>query len=492
MPTVPFQDVLALLPVAILVVGGIALLLTEVFLTSGSRGYQAGLTVAFALAAGGAALLGSHPARIFGGQATADAFSAFVTATVCGGLVLAALVGASWLEARDAERGEFYALALFGTSGMALLGMATDLLVAFIAIEVMSLSVYSLAAWMRRGSKPAEAAFKYFILGAFSSALFLYGTALVFGAVRSTQLADVAKAGTSPLLVAGLVLVTAGLAFKVAAVPFHVWTPDVYEGAPTPVTAFMAAGVKAAAFAILARTMLAAFAGAPGAPAGGFTALVALLAGATMVVGNLLAVPQRSVKRMLAYSSIAHAGYLLLGVLVAGDAAVRQEALSGILFYLASYTASAIGAFAVVGALERQGRTPADEPDDACDVDRLAGLARRRPLLAFAMLVFMLSLAGVPPTAGFVAKLLIFKSAVAASQVALAVIGVLTSALGAYYYLRVVVFMYMRPAPEGEPEAAPSPVLSVALLAAVVAVVVLGVGPEPVAGLARAAAAMVR
>jgi NADH-quinone oxidoreductase subunit N len=493
MPTVPPQDVLALLPVAILVVGGIALLLTEAFLTSGSRGYQAGLAVVFALAAGGAALLGAHPARIFGGQATADAFSAFITATVCGGLALAALVGASWLEARDAERGEFYALALFGASGMALLGMATDLLVAFIAIEVMSLSTYSLAAWMRRGTKPAEAAFKYFILGAFSSALFLYGTALVFGAARSTQLAEVARAGTSPLLVAGLVLVTAGLAFKVAAVPFHVWTPDVYEGAPTPVTAFMAAGVKTAAFAILARTMLAAFAGAPGAPSGGFAGLLALLAAATMVVGNLLAVPQRSVKRMLAYSSIAHAGYLLLGVLVAaGDAAVRQEALSGILFYLASYTASAIGAFAVVGALERQGRTPAEEPDDACDVDRLAGLARRRPLLAFAMLAFMLSLAGVPPTAGFVAKLLIFKSAVAASQYALAVVGVLTSALGAYYYLRVVVFMYMRPAPEGEPEAAPSPVLSVALVAAVVAVVVLGVGPEPVASLARAAAALVR
>ena len=492
MPAVPLADVLALLPVDILVAGGIALLLTEVFLSSGRRGYQAGLTVAFALAAGAAALLGAHPARIFGGQATGDAFSAFVTATVCGGLALAALVGAPWLEARRSERGEFYALALFAASGMALLGMATDLLVAFISIEVMSLSTYSLAAFMRRGSKPAEAAFKYFILGAFSSALFLYGTALTFGAARSTQLAEVARAGTSPLLVAGLALVAAGLAFKVAAVPFHVWTPDVYEGAPTPVTAFMAAGVKAAAFAILARTMLAAFAGAPQAPAGGFPGLVAFLAAATMVVGNLLAIPQRSVKRMLAYSSIAHAGYLLLGILAAGDGAVRQQALSGILFYLASYTASAIGAFAVVGALERQGRTPADEPDDACDLDRLSGLGRRRPLLAFAMLAFMLSLAGIPPTAGFVAKLLIFKSAVAASQVSLAVIGMLTSALGAYYYLRVVVHMYMRPAPEGEPEAAPSPFLSAALVSAVVAVVVLGVGPEPVAVLARAAAALVR
>jgi NADH-quinone oxidoreductase subunit N len=489
MPTVPPQDLLALVPVAILVLGGIVLLLTEVFLTSGRRGYQAGFTVAFAVAAGAAALLGDHPARIFGGQGTADAFSAFVTATVCAGLALAAMVSASWLEAREAERGEFYALALFGTSGMVLLGMATDLLVAFVAIEVMSLSTYSLAAWMRRGKKPAEAAFKYFILGAFSSALFLYGTSLVFGATGSTLLSQMGKGGPPALLAAGLVLIIAGLAFKVAAVPFHVWTPDVYEGAPTPVTAFMAAGVKAAAFAVLARTALAAFASAPG---DWLVGLLSLLAAATMVVGNLLAVPQRSVKRMLAYSSIAHAGYLLLGVVVSGDAQVREGALSGVLFYLASYTASAIGAFAVVGALERRGRTWSEEPEDACDVDRLAGLARRRPLLAFAMMAFMLSLAGVPPTAGFVAKLLIFKAAVAASQYALAVIGVLTSALGAYYYLRVVVFMYMRPAAEGEPEGVASPLFSAALFAMVLAVVVLGVGPEPIANLARTAAALLR
>src|SRR5574342_525571 len=293
--------------------------------------------------------------------------------------------------------------------------MATDLLVAFVASEVMSLSVYALAAWMRRGRKPAAAAFKYFILGAFSSALFLYGTALVFGATGSTRLADVARGGGGPLLLGGLALDTAGLAFKVAAVTFHVWTPDVYEGAPAPVTAFMAAGVKAAAFAVLARTMLAAFAGAPAAPAGGFGGLLALLAVLTMAGGNLLAVPQRSVKRMLAYSSIAHAGYLVVGVVAAGRAAARQQALASVLFYLAIYTASAIGAFAVVGALERRGSTPSDEPEDAWDLDRLAGLGRRRPLLAAAMAVFMLSLAGVPPTAGFVAKLLVFKAAVAAA-----------------------------------------------------------------------------
>jgi NADH-quinone oxidoreductase subunit N len=208
-----------------------------------------------------------------------------------------------------------------------------------------------------------------------------------------------------------------------------------------------------------------------------------------MAAGNLLAVPQRSVKRMLAYSSIAHAGYLAVGVVVAGRPGVREQALGAVLFYLAAYAASAIGAFAVVGAVEGRGATASDEPEDAWDLERLAGLWWRRPALALAMAVFMLSLAGVPPTAGFVAKLLVFKAAVAADAWGLAVVGVLTSVLGAYYYLRVVVYMYMRPA-EGEAPAAASPLLSVALGAAALAVLALGVGPEPVASLARAAGAI--
>jgi NADH-quinone oxidoreductase subunit N len=480
-------DLAAILPVVILVSGGIVLLMSEVFLTSGRRAYQAWLTVGFAAAAA----LSAVPApasRLFGGQASSDGFSTFVTVIVCSGLALSALVGAGWLQARGVERGEYYALALFGSSGMALLGMATDLLVAFIAIEVMSLSTYALAAYPRRGRRPAEAAFKYFILGAFSSALLLYGSALVYGATGSLLLADLARGRESPFLVPGLGLVAAGLAFKVAAVPFHAWTPDVYEGAPTPVTAFMAAGVKTAAFALLARVFLAG-AGPSAAAGGAFAAIVAALALLTMVFGNLLAVPQRSVKRMLAYSSIAHAGYLLVGVVAAGaapDDAARQDALSAILFYLASYTATVIGAFTVVAALERRGAGPDDEPGDAWDLARFAGLARRRPALAFAMAVFMLSLAGVPPTAGFVGKLLVFQAAIQAQSYLLAVLGVLTSALGAYYYLRVVVYMYMRPG-EGAEEAAPGAALTVAVAVAAVAVVALGIGPELVASIARAA-----
>jgi NADH-quinone oxidoreductase subunit N len=421
---------------------------------------------------------------VFGRQAVADNFSAFVTVIVCAGLALSALVGAGWLGARDAERGEFYALATFGAAGMALLGMATDFLVAFVAIETMSLATYALAAYLRRGRRPAEAAFKYLVLGAISSALFLYGSALLYGATGSTLFSDLPRGGGTALHLAGLGLVVAGIAFKVAAVPFHAWTPDVYEGAPTPVTAFMAAGVKTAAFAVLARIFIAA-AGSGRVDASAIGGVLSALAVLTMLFGNLLALPQRSVKRMLAYSSIAHAGYLLVGVVSAAAAGAREKALSGILFYLAAYSATAIGAFAVVGAIERRG--PADlEPADSWDLDRFAGLANRHPALAFAMTVFMLSLAGVPPTAGFVGKLYLFQAAVGAELYGLAVVGVLTSVLGAYYYLRVIVYMYMRPA-AGETEALSTTGMAVALGAAVAAVVLLGLAADPVVRLAQRA-----
>jgi NADH-quinone oxidoreductase subunit N len=483
---VPPPDVAALLPPGLLTLGALALLMSEVFLTTGRRGYQAWLAVVSAAVAALAAALATPAGPVFGGMAQVDAFSTFITVTVCSGAALASLVAAPWLQARDAERGEVYALMLFSAAGMSLLGSAADLLVAFIAIEVMSLATYALAAWMRRGRKSAEAAFKYFMLGAFSSALFIYGSSLVFGATGTTLFSGFAR-GQGPLLTLGLGLVGAGLAFKVAAVPFHLWTPDVYEGAPTPVTAFMAAGVKTAAFAVLARVLLAAWA-IPGAGARALGGVVTTLAILTMVFGNLLALPQRSVKRMLAYSSIAHAGYLLVGLVAAGAAGARPDALASVLFYVAVYTVTVVGAFGVVAVTERRG--PAgEEPEDAWDLSRLAGLARRRPALAFAMTVFMVSLAGVPPTAGFVAKLLVFKAALTAQAYGLAVLGVLTSALGAYYYLRVVVYMYMR-APEGEATPSLPAAVAVALTACAVAVVIFGIGPEPMAALARAAASV--
>ncbi len=484
MSAFPTRDFLSLVPVAILTMGAIALLLSEVFLVSGKRGYQAVLTVVFAAAAGLWAALAPMSGSVFNRQASGDSFSSFVTVVVCAGLALSALLGAGWLGARDAERGEFYALATFGAAGMSLLGMATDLLVAFIAIETMSLATYSLAAYLRRGRRPAEAAFKYLVLGAVSSALFLYGSALVFGSTGSLLFADLSRGSGSPFHLVGLGMIAVGLAFKVAAVPFHAWTPDVYEGAPTPVTAFMAAGVKTAAFAVLARIFLSAESGNV-ATASKFAGVISALAVLTMIFGNLLALPQRSVKRMLAYSSIAHAGYLLVAVVSAGAAGARDKALSGLLFYLAAYSATVIGAFAVVGATERRTRGD-EEPADQWDVQRFSGLARRRPALAFAMAVFLFSLAGIPPTAGFVGKLYIFQAAIGAQLYGLAVLGILTSVLGAYYYLRVVVYMYMRPA-EGEAEALASPAISVALAAAVAAVVLLGIVAEPIVRLAQAA-----
>jgi NADH-quinone oxidoreductase subunit N len=480
----PTQDFVALIPVAVLTLGALIVLLSEVFLVSGRRGYQASLTVVFAAVAAIAAVWPRTEGHVFGKQGVVDDFSAFVTVIICAGLALSALLGAGWLKARNAERGEFYALAMFAAAGMALLGMATDFLVAFIAIETMSLATYSLAAYLRRGKRPSEAAFKYVVLGAVSSALFLYGSALLYGATGSTLFSELPKGQGSSLHLAGLGLVAAGIAFKIAAVPFHAWTPEVYEGAPTPVTAFMAAGVKTAAFAILARIFLSAEAGTA-MQTTAFSNVIYGLAILTMIFGNVLALPQRSVKRMLAYSSIAHAGYLLIGVVAAAHGEAREKALAGMLFYLAAYAATAIGAFAVVGALERRARGE-DEPADAWDLDRFAGLAKRRPALAFAMAVFLLSLAGIPPTAGFVGKLYIFQAALGAELYALAILGVLTSALGAYYYLRVVLYMYFQPAvAEGEPLSAPS--LSVALAVAVIAVVLLGIGADPVVRLAQAA-----
>ena len=291
----PALDFLPLLPVAILAVGALVLMLSEVFLTSGRRGYQAWLTVIFAVLAGATAVAAPPGGYLFGGQAVADGFSVFVILIVCAGLALSALVGAGWLQARDSERGEFYALALFSAAGMSLLGMATDLLVAFIAIEVMSLSTYALAAFVRRGQRPTEAAFKYFLLGAFSSALLLYGSALVYGANGTLLFSALRTAQGGPIFLGGIALVVVGVAFKVAAVPFHAWTPDVYEGAPTPVTAFMAAGVKTAAFALLARIFLSTMSGAGSSAPTALASVVTALALLTMFFGNLLALPQRSV-----------------------------------------------------------------------------------------------------------------------------------------------------------------------------------------------------
>ncbi len=450
------------------------------------RRYQAWVAVAIAAAALWAALaqLGNPAVPLFSGAAVSDGFARVIAVVVCATLLLSCLVAFSYLESLRATRGEFYALALFSAAGMCLLAQATDLIVVFISLEVMSLSVYALCAYLRRGRRPAEAAFKYFILGSFASAIFLYGAALAFGATGSTRLADVAAAirsggggasGASTLLFAAAALLASGFAFKVAAVPFHMWVPDVYDGAPAPVTGFMAAGVKAAAFATLVRILVSGFGDASAALGPhGWRDLVVWLSVLTMLVGNLLAIPQRSVKRMLAYSSIAHAGYLLVAVSSMATLGPRSDAMEGLLFYLASYAVTVIGAFAVVAILER--RLALSGAGD--DLASWAGLADRHPGLAAAMSLFMVSLAGIPPTAGFMAKLTVFRSAIEAGLAPLAIFGVLTSVAGLYYYLRVVVYVYMYPQSKTEPVQG-GRLLSAGLAIAACAVLVFWLGIQP-------------
>ncbi|AGC42471.1 NADH dehydrogenase I subunit N [Myxococcus stipitatus DSM 14675] len=503
LPNLTLADFLPLLPAIILAVGACVLLLSEVFLAANSsRSYQAVLAVVASVAAGAVALASMfEPAgEVFLGFGVMDPFSSFLTFVVCLGLGLASLSSVSFLRKRGAERGEFYALMLFAGAGMSLLALSNELITLFVNIEVLSIATYALTSYLRRGTRPSEAGFKYFILGAFSSAVLLYGAALVYGATGTTKLTAMAgplatALTTQPALVyTGLILLGTGFAFKVAAVPFHMWTPDVYEGAPTPVTALMSAGVKAAAFAALVRVFLTMGKGIdPHLP----LVLFSTMAFLTMVVGNLLAIPQRNVKRMLAYSSIAHAGYLLVGVaalfvtapgeqfrllgpseLTGGSPLelVRSQALRGILFYLLAYTFSAVGAFTMLSVLERR---EDEEKGTAWDLERFSGLAQRRPGWAVAMAAFMLSLGGIPPTIGFMSKLLIFQSAVDSGLIGLAIIGVLSSAAGVYYYLRVVVYMFMRPVPEGAQTLERSWSTELALVLSTAGVIILGILPGP-------------
>lgn len=506
LPNLVLADFLPLLPAIIMMVGACILLLSEVFLSAtSSRAYQAVLTVITAVAAGAVAVtvMFEPPREVMLGFGVLDPFSSFLTLVVCIGLALAALGAVGFLRRRGAERGEFYALMLFASAGMSLLAMSNELITIFVNVEVLSIATYALTAYLRRGTRPSEAGFKYFILGAFSSAVLLYGSALLYGATGTTKLTDmVGPLGnafqTQPALVyAGIILVGAGFAFKVAAVPFHMWTPDVYEGAPTPVTALMSAGVKAAAFAAMVRVF---FTLGRGIDPQILLTLFSVLAFLTMVVGNLLAIPQRNVKRMLAYSSIAHAGYLLVGVAalfvtapgeqfrLLGPSALtggtpldiaRSGALRGILYYLLAYTFSAVGAFAMVSALERR---EDEEKGTAWDLERFSGLAQRRPGWAFAMAAFMLSLGGIPPTIGFMSKLLIFQAAVDAGLIGLTIVGVLSSAAGVYYYLRVVVYMFMRPVPEGAHVLERTWATELALVISTAAVVVFGIIPGPIIG----------
>ena len=382
--------------------------------------------MAFAHAAGGSATPFSMGRNLF----MLDRFSALISALVCLASLLSCALSIHYLDELRINHGEYYALVLFATAGMLVMVSAVDLLPVFLGLELMSIPIYVLAGFDRRKLRSNESALKYFLIGSFASAILLYGMALLYGVAGSTSFAAI-RAGFSldnPIAVAGLGLLVVGFGFKISSVPFHQWTPDVYEGAPAAVTAFMSVTVKLAAFAALLRVLALSF-----EPLGdAFANLIWVLAALTMVVGNVMAVIQDNIKRLLAYSSIAHAGYLLIGF-VPGT----PEGYASVVFYLVCYLFMNLGAFAVIVALANRGR-------DFENMESLAGLARTRPALAALMTLFMISLAGIPGTAGFMGKWQVFSAAVGSGHVTLAIIGVLMSVVSVYYYLRVPVLMYMR------------------------------------------------
>jgi NADH-quinone oxidoreductase subunit N len=369
----------------------------------------------------------------FSGALSLDQFAAYFDVIFLLGAFLAVILSKDYLKNIDTYSNEFFALILFSTSGMMILSSAKEFMSLFLGFEIMSISVYILSAFNRKSVRSTEAGIKYLILGGFSSAILLYGIALLYGASGSVYLDEILRNfdPANPLFLAGSALVLVGFIFKIGAFPFHQWVPDVYEGAPMPVTAFMSVGVKAAAFAILLRVIFEGFSEIQLS----IMPVLWIVAVFTMIVGNIAAIAQKSIKRMLAYSSIAHAGYALVGVVAAygGD----KLAVSSVIYYLFAYMLMNLGAFGVLAYLSKDGKE--------CETfDDIAGLWRKRPYLALALGVFMFSLAGIPPTIGFFAKYRVFLSAVQADFYWLAVIGILSSVISAYYYLRVLVYAYMK------------------------------------------------
>jgi len=468
----------AIVPMACVTAAGLAAMVAEAFRNPGERMPIAGLgIVGFVGAAIASWQLWDRNAVSFG-VVSADNFGLFVTAILIVIGVLSLAISGPTIERERLPRGEYYALLLFATAGMMLMATATDLLVIFLALEVLSLAVYVLTGIRRDAPRSTEAALKYFVLGAIASAFFLYGIAFTYGITGSTRLDRIGglmaaqSISPSPMQLLALGLVLVGFAFKVSAVPFHMWTPDAYEGAPPTVTAFMSTGVKTAAFAAFARVFLSAFEPLKGTwgpdMVAGWSQVIAVLAVATMVLGTVAGVAQTNVKRMLAYSSIAHGGYLLVALVAANDIAKQS-----LLFYLLTYAITNIGAFGVIALLDN-----ADQPND--EVRDYAGLWYQHPALATLMTVFLLSLGGFPPLAGFVAKWYVFSAAVAAGYNRLAIIGVLTSVVSVFFYLRIVVMMYMTTS-ETETRFPPVPrVAGVALIVSAILLFYLGILPTRV------------
>jgi NADH-quinone oxidoreductase subunit N len=464
------------LPELVLALCGLAIVLLGV-LPKRDTFFPMAMAVTGSLLLAAVLVLGQQEGVALNGLYVADSFSSFMKVLALIGAALGLLLALDYNIRERLNRFEYPVLVLFATLGMMVMISANDLMSVYLGLELLSLPLYVMAAFDRDTGRSAEAGLKYFVLGALASGLLLYGASLVYGFAGTTNFdrlaaAFAAQEGVSPGVVVGLVFVMAGLAFKISAVPFHMWTPDVYEGAPTPVTAFFAAAPKVAALALLARVLLGPFADL----AAQWQQVVVLISIASMLLGAFAAIGQRNLKRLMAYSSIGHVGYALMGLAVVSDVGLR-----GLIVYIAIYVFMNIGAFAVLVAMRRSGR-PVEQVED------LAGLGRTDPAMALWMAVFMFSMAGIPPLAGFFGKLYVFLAAVQGGYWTLAVIGVLTSVVAAYYYLRIVKVMYFDQPPEAALERAP-PSLSVVMATTGLFNLVFCLFPAPMLAAAGIAAA---
>ncbi len=469
------QIVLPILPELVMVATALLVLILDFFVEKEHKAVLGwfslgGIIIAAYVSSGFMTMSGSF----FDGTFLVDPFSTyfkFIFYIACG---LGILVSINYLKIEEINRGEYYALMLFATTGMMMMASGGDLITLYLGLELMALSIYILAGFMRRDSRSNEAAIKYLVLGAFSSGIMVYGMSLLYGLSGTTNLAGIlaflhGADLTNPVLFLSMIMLIVSFGFKVAAAPFHMWVPDVYEGAPTPVTAFMSAGPKVAGFAVLLRIFLYTLEPLHAHS----TAILAGLAVLTMAVGNVLALSQTNIKRMLAYSSIAHAGYALVGLAAGGP-----EGAASVMLYVCIYALMNMGAFGVVIMLRKAGKRGEEITD-------FAGLGKTNKTAAFLMLIFMFSLTGIPPLAGFVGKFYIFKSAIQAGLVWLAVAGVLFSAISAYFYLRVIMVMYMSE-PKAGIELSTAPSLALALAISATAVIVIGVYPTDLLNYARA------
>ncbi|MDH5789954.1 MAG: NADH-quinone oxidoreductase subunit N [Nitrospinota bacterium] len=474
MITAPEIDLISLAPVLVLSVFTMLVMLMDLFIGKNKSALVFVALTGLLLAAVSSFAKTDWPVSSFGGSYVVDHMSVFFTMIFCLSSGLAILLSVEYNKRENIRVGEYYSLIMFCTVGMIILASSTDLIMIFLGIEIVSICLYVLAGIRRGDTRSNEAALKYFLLGAFATGFLLYGMTLLYGSTGTTKLAGIAEALnhsdvlSQPILMMGVVLLVAGFGFKVASVPFHMWTPDVYQGAPTPVTAFMAVGPKAAAFAAFFRV----FTTAMPELAPTWEMLLSIVAIITMFVGNLGAIMQTNIKRLLAYSSISHAGYILIAIIAKGSLAT-----SALLYYMLAYTFMTFGVFSIVILIGRKGK-------ENLELEDYSGLGFQAPLLGLAMSIFLLSLGGLPPLAGFVGKFYIFQAALNEGYVTLVVLAVLNSAISFYYYLRVIVFMYMKE-PKGELQISLTPITLLVIIIGVLGTLQLGLFPGPVISLAH-------